>query len=91
MLTIRQEIVDLITNHPLDIRSISLILGISQKRIEENLEHIRLSYKDKFQVHPAICAKCDFEFTNQRYTKPGKCPQCRSTWVDSPRVEIVDL
>ena len=91
MNTKRQEIIELITDHPLDTRSISMILGISQKIIEENLFNIQKTYKKNFKIYPAICNKCDFEFTNNRFTKPGKCPRCKSTWIVAPRIGVVDI
>ena len=34
--------------------------------------------------------KCGFVFAAQKLLKPGKCPQCRSTWLEEPVIEIID-
>jgi predicted Zn-ribbon and HTH transcriptional regulator len=39
-------------------------------------------------VEPAACQKCGFEFTKGKLLKPGRCPKCKSTWIDEPRVGI---
>lgn len=91
MQTTRQEIVELITYHPLDVHNIAVILGTTERQIKNELGHVLKSYKEQIKIYPAACNKCEFIFTNQRFKKPGRCPKCKSTWISAPRIEICPL
>ena len=39
-------------------------------------------------VERAECRKCGFRFDEDKITKPGKCPECRETWIREPRVGL---
>lgn len=39
-------------------------------------------------ITPARCRKCGFTFGPDKLLKPGKCPQCRSTWIAEPRIAV---
>jgi len=59
--------------------------------LADDLEHLKKSLRReglKLLVEPAACQKCGFVFTKGRLVKPGRCPKCRSTWIDEPRVGI---
>jgi predicted Zn-ribbon and HTH transcriptional regulator len=42
-----------------------------------------------FQMVPATCHQCGFAFSPDKIARPGKCPQCRSTWIDEPVVQVL--
>ncbi len=88
METIRQEIISLLTESPLTARDISQAVGIREKEVYEHLFHIRKTVsakKQKLVTIPSRCRSCGFEFKDRnKLTKPGKCPRCKSTYIDAP-------
>lgn len=55
------------------------------KEILEDLEHIQKSIKPKkLKIAPAYCRKCNFVFKERdKISKPGKCPRCKSEWIEA--------
>jgi predicted Zn-ribbon and HTH transcriptional regulator len=92
-ITKRQEIFDLIRDHARDARELSQMVGISQRKVEDHLEHIARSAAGqggKFVVVMPACSECGFEFKDRgRTTKPGKCPKCQNERLELPGFEIV--
>jgi hypothetical protein len=39
-------------------------------------------------MEPARCRSCGFEFSVEKLSKPSKCPECHSTWLQEPRIGI---
>ncbi len=93
MPTIRQQIIDLLTQESHDVRELSQALRISEKEVASHLDHVNksvASQKRKLQVYPATCAECGFTFKDRkRLTKPSRCPKCRSQRIQSPRYRVV--
>jgi hypothetical protein len=59
--------------------------------LEDDLEHLAKTAKRegaRLVVEPARCRKCGFGFSKGKLVKPGRCPKCRSTWIEEPRVGI---
>jgi predicted Zn-ribbon and HTH transcriptional regulator len=90
--TIRQQIMSCVKNEAMNAIEISRELGISEKEVYEHLPHIAhtLSAMGKrLVIHPSQCMKCGYEFGNRRrFTRPGRCPQCRGTHIRRPAFEI---
>jgi predicted Zn-ribbon and HTH transcriptional regulator len=90
--TIRQEIIDLLSAGELGLRELSQELRVSEKDILPHLKHIDRSMRTKGKrviIRPARCLGCGFVFRGRsRYTRPGKCPLCRSTHIDNPSYRI---
>jgi hypothetical protein len=86
--TLRRRIVTLLKEAPLSGKELSSELRIPEKDVYEHLEHIRKTMNkgnSKFVVLPARCNKCGFVFRKRgRLKKPGKCPMCRSEFVEEP-------
>lgn len=81
--TIRQQIIDCMRAGPVSIGMLSAEIGLSEKVLQDHLESLRRQVR--FALIPARCAKCGFEFRGRRRTrKPGKCPECRSTYITEP-------
>ncbi|MFW5640725.1 MAG: transcriptional regulator [Thermodesulfobacteriota bacterium] len=93
MATIRQQIIDLLTQESYDVRELSQALRISEKEVASHLDHVNksvASQKRKLQVNPATCAECGFTFKDRkRLTKPSRCPKCKSQRIQSPRYRVV--
>jgi predicted Zn-ribbon and HTH transcriptional regulator len=74
-------------------RQLSTLVGLSEKVVPKHLEHLRKSAKgagERFEVEPAVCAKCEYVFDDrERLTKPSRCPACKAQRIEPPRFRIV--
>ncbi len=88
---LRKDLIELLRNKTMDMMDIGRYLEISQKDVEDELRHLIKSLKHAdygLVVTPAYCRKCDFTFNKGKLNKPGKCPQCQSTWIQGPLFDI---
>jgi len=71
---------------------ISQHVGITEKEVYEHLPHIARSIAvqgKNLVIHPSVCLKCGFKFENRtRFTRPGRCPECKGTRIRRPAYEI---
>jgi transcriptional regulator len=92
MKTIRQQIIDLLSEVEMNAIELSQDLGIREKEVYEQLPHIARSVASqgkKLVVEPSRCLKCGYVFEDRkRYTRPGRCPQCRETHIQKPTFKI---
>jgi hypothetical protein len=90
--TLRQLIVELISEEPLSAREISGRAHLMEKDIYGHLEHIRHSLRigdRQLEVTPAECQSCGFLFTKRdRLAPPGRCPICRCETIFEPLFAI---
>ena len=86
--TIRQMIIELLLEGPVTTRDISSYASIPEKEVFPHLEHIRKSLhhgKQRLSIEPAACRSCGFVFDKrERFSKPGRCPSCRGSFIDEP-------
>ena len=88
----RRELIELLRGRMLPLSEIARIEKTRVQDLEDDLEHLRKSLRHeglRLVIEPARCQKCDFVFTKGRFHKPGRCPKCRSTWIDEPRVGVL--
>lgn len=75
-------------------RELSQLLGVSERDVYQHLEHLARSLPhdgEELTITPARCLGCGFEFSDRtRFTKPGRCPSCKSTRISLPRFGIED-
>ncbi len=90
--TVRHEIVALLEQGEMSAKEISMELGIPEKEVIDNLEHIRVMLHRKgtgILVTPARCVKCGFVFRKrERLSNPGKCPVCRGEQIEDALFSI---
>jgi predicted Zn-ribbon and HTH transcriptional regulator len=88
MPTLRQQIIELLTDGEMDARQISGQVGIQEKEVIEHLSHIARSLAvkgKKLTIRPAECLLCGYVFEKrQRFTRPGRCPRCKKSHLQSP-------
>lgn len=88
MLTVRQKIIELLTEGEMDARELSREVSIREKEVYDHLTHIARSLLAKgknLEISPAQCLSCGYVFTKrQRFTRPGRCPRCKKTHLQSP-------
>ena len=86
--TVRQMMIEILRNGPVSAKDISALVGIPEKDIFPHLEHIRKSLHhgpDRLLMEPARCRSCGFVFhKRERFSKPGRYPTCRRSFIDEP-------
>jgi predicted Zn-ribbon and HTH transcriptional regulator len=88
----RKDLIPLLLHNPLGVADLAKLCGAPMKEIDADLRHLMKSLKHseyQVRVHPAACRKCSFVFSAEKLTRPGKCPQCRGTWIEAPLIEIL--
>lgn len=88
MKTHRQEIIRLLEEGEISARELSRALRIREKEVYDHLQHVRRTMAGqgrKLIVQPFACLQCGYIFKQrQRFTRPGRCPQCRETYLEEP-------
>ena len=81
--TVRQQIIDCLSDAPMSVGMLSVEVGLPEKQLQGHLESLQKQVK--LSITPARCGKCGFVFRDRRRArKPGKCPKCRSTYIEEP-------
>jgi hypothetical protein len=98
-LTFRKDLLEALTASPRSVSSIARELGLKRGDVEEDLRHAIRSARAALRhgsgqaggrviVEPARCRSCGFTFAEDKLSKPGKCPKCRSTWLYEAQISI---
>jgi len=86
--TVRQMMIEILRTGPVSAKDISARVGIPEKDIFPHLEHIWKTLhhgSDRLLMEPAHCKSCGFVFhKRERFSKPGRCPACRGSFIDEP-------
>jgi predicted Zn-ribbon and HTH transcriptional regulator len=92
MKTLRQEIMTLLAGEQMSVRDLSKYLKINEKDVYTHLRHVERTVAasgKSLSIKPSRCFKCGYLFKNRRrLTRPSRCPQCRSTHLESPLFSI---
>jgi transcriptional regulator len=89
-MTRRRALQDLLAE-PRTASSLARELQLTRREIEAELRHMIRSARaagHRIVVEPARCKSCGFTFGEDKLTKPGKCPDCRSTWLFEPLLRV---
>ena len=87
----RKQLLDVLAAEPRTASSLARELGLHRRDVEDDLRHLVRSARaagHRVIVEPARCKSCGFTFGEEKLSKPGKCPQCRSTWLFEPLLRI---
>lgn len=87
----RKQLLDVLAAEPRTASSLARELGLHRRDVEDDLRHLVRSARaagHRVIVEPARCKSCGFVFGEDKLSKPGKCPQCRSTWLFEPLLRI---
>jgi predicted Zn-ribbon and HTH transcriptional regulator len=90
-MTLRKDLVSLLTGQPRSVSALARDLGLRRGDIEDELRHALRSAKaagHHIVVLPARCRACGFTFDDDKLSKPGKCPACRSTHLYEPQISV---
>jgi predicted Zn-ribbon and HTH transcriptional regulator len=88
----RKDLITLLHDNPLRLSEIARLYYVPLKEVLDDVKHLRKTLKQsayRLDNHP-ICRKCGFVFSTEKLSKPSKCPQCRSTWLEEPVVQIIE-
>jgi transcriptional regulator len=88
----RRHLLDLLSDEPKSISSLSRALGVTRGDVEDDLQHaLRTAHAAGHQIEviPARCKACDFVFGADKLTKPGRCPACKGTRLFEPMIRVV--
>lgn len=86
----RKQLIDML-REPRTPSSLARELGLQRGEIDDHLAHLIRSARaagHRISVEPAKCRACGFTFGEKKLSKPGRCPECRSTWVYEPLISI---
>lgn len=87
----RRDLVPLLLDKKMSLSEIARVIHEKPKDVVEALTHLaKSSLHSNYELvmEPAECRKCGFEFGTDKFSKPGKCPKCRSTWIFEPLIGI---
>jgi predicted Zn-ribbon and HTH transcriptional regulator len=93
--TPRQQLRGLLGRETLSFRELRELLGLSVRRLEEELRHVERSARgrgERLRVDPPGCLDCGFVFRDREVRHlhaPGRCPSCRSERIREPRFRLV--
>ena len=88
----RRNLIPLLRDTPMSLSQIARAVGEKPKDVSDALAHLAQSLRqseDDFVIDAAECRRCGFEFRTDKFTRPSKCPQCRSTWIAEPLFSVV--
>lgn len=92
MATIRQQIINLLTEKEMTARALSRELHIGEKEVYVHLSHAERSVKNskkKLAIVPATCLSCGYIFKDRRrFTTPGRCPRCKGERIEHPLYRV---
>lgn len=87
----RRDLIELLAQ-PRSVHDLARALEAKPADIEDDLRHLLKSLRHSGEyravVTPARCRHCGFAFRQDKLAKPGMCPQCRSTWIETPLIRI---
>ena len=92
MLTIRQQIIELLSNQEMGGRELSQSVGIREKEVYEHLSHIARSVnarRKKLIIIPSRCLECGYIFEDRkRFSPPSRCPRCKNEHIQDPTYRV---
>ena len=91
MAAFRKQLLEMLAVEPRTPSSLARELQLDRRTMEEDLRHMIRSARaagHRVIVEPARCKSCGFEFGGDRLSKPGRCPECRGTWLFEPLLRI---
>ena len=87
----RKDLIALLSREPRSVSSLSREMGLRRGDVEDDLRHaIRTAQARGAHVTiiPARCRSCGFVFSEEKLSKPGKCPGCRGTRLLEAQISL---
>jgi predicted Zn-ribbon and HTH transcriptional regulator len=89
--TLRKQLIDVLALEPRSVSSLARELGLSRADVEDALHHMIRSARaagHRIVVVPARCRSCGFTFSDEKLTRPSKCPECRNSRIFEPQISV---
>jgi predicted Zn-ribbon and HTH transcriptional regulator len=90
-MTLRKHLIELLSHEPRSVSSLARELGMARGDMEDDLRHAIRSARaqgHEIEVIPARCKQCDFVFSADKLSKPGRCPACKATRLFEPMIRV---
>lgn len=87
----RRDLIPLLRERAWTPSQLARALGVAPRDLADDLAHLLRSLPHTAfvaDITPARCRKCGFTFGPDKLLKPGKCPQCRGTWIAEARLAV---
>jgi transcriptional regulator len=87
----RRQLVELLSHEPRSASSLAREMGLRRGDIEDELRHALRSAGAaglRVVVLAARCKDCDFTFSEDRLTKPSRCPACKGSRLHEPMLRL---
>jgi predicted Zn-ribbon and HTH transcriptional regulator len=90
-MTFRRDLLTLLSVQPRSVSSLAREMGLDRRDVEDDLRHAIRSARasgHRVVIEPARCKQCGFVFSEDKLSKPGKCPECRGTRLFEAQIRI---
>jgi transcriptional regulator len=90
----RKDLIALLGAEPRSVSSIAREMGLRRGDVEDDLRHAIRSARARgahVTIIPASCRSCGFVFSEEKLSKPGKCPGCRGSRLLEAQISIGPL
>ena len=87
----RRQLIDLLAHECRSASWLARELGMTRGDVEDHLRHALRSARaagHDIEIVPARCKSCDFVFSEDKLSKPGRCPACRGSRLYEPMIRI---
>ena len=87
----RKDLLELLSVEPRSVSRIARDMGLARGDVEDDLRHMIRSARAAGHVVvviPAECRTCGFVFSEEKLSKPGKCPQCKGSRLFEPQIRV---
>ena len=87
----RKDLLKILSAEPRSVSSLAREVGVTRGDLEHDLRHAIRSARaagHRVVIDPARCRTCGFAFGEDKLSKPGKCPECRGTWLYEAQIHI---
>jgi predicted Zn-ribbon and HTH transcriptional regulator len=89
--TSRRQLREWLGDQPRSASWLARELGLTRGDVEDDLRHLVRSARaagDHVDVIPARCKSCDFVFSEDKLSRPSRCPACKGTRLHEPQLRI---
>ena len=87
----RKDLIALLSVEPRSVSSIAREMGLRRADVEDDLRHAIRTARAAgalVAIVPATCRSCGFVFSEEKLSKPGKCPECKGSRLLEAQISI---